>query len=133
MPGTFVIDQPATFATLPLLMGCGPKTKFGGTEQDVSATGERKWEVQAAVSFQPSSPGMRPVSEVITVTVTGPATNPGDGIPVGSPIALEGFRVGWSAPEAQEGGRIRGGRPWYQATGLRAAQDRLRPGKAEGT
>ena len=121
MPGTFVIDTAATFAAPPLLMGCTPKVKYGSTEQDVSATGERKWEAQAAVTFQPAAPGMRPVSEVISVTITGPGTNPGEHIQPGTPVEFDGFRVGVSAPETRENGRVRGGKPWYQASGLRSS------------
>jgi hypothetical protein len=121
MPGTFVIDTAATFAAPPLLMGCTPKLKYGTTEQDVSATGERKWEAQAAVTFHPAAPGMRPVSEVISVTITGPAANPGEHIQSGSPVEFDGFRVGWTAPEARENGRVRGGKPWFQASGLRSS------------
>jgi hypothetical protein len=122
MPGTFVINTEATFASPPLLMGCMPKLKYGTQDQDVSASGERKWEAQAAVTFHPSAPGMRSVSEVISVTITGPVTNPGEHITNGSPVAFDGFKVGWSAPEATESGRVRGGKPWYQATGLRQVQ-----------
>jgi hypothetical protein len=120
MPGTFVINAEATFATAPLLMGCMPKLKYGTADQDVSANGERKWEVQAAVTFQ-AAPGMRPVSEVLSVTVTGPPANPAEHIAPGSPVVFDGFKVGWSAPETNDSGRIRGGKPWYQATGLRQA------------
>jgi hypothetical protein len=121
MPGTFVIDTAATFAAPPLLMGCAPKVKYGSTEQDVSATGEKKWEAACAVTFHPGAPGMRPVSEVLNVTVTGPATNPGEHIPPGSPVEFDGFRVGWSAPETRGDGRVRGGKPWFQSTGVRSS------------
>ena len=70
MPGTLTIDTTATFQAV-LLMASGPKLKFGSTEQDISARGERKWDVQAAVTYH-AEPGMKPVSEVIAVTVTGP-------------------------------------------------------------
>lgn len=125
MPGTFTIDAPRTFATV-ILMGSAAKLKFGSTDQDVSANGERKWEVQAAVQFHPQA-GMRPVSEVLSVTVTGPPTDPAAAIPPGSPIELENFRVGFSAPEHGEGQRIRGGRPWYQASGVRSVNGRPSP------
>jgi hypothetical protein len=52
-------------------MASGPKLEFGSTEQDVSARGERKWDVQAAVTYH-AEPGLKPVSEVIAVRVTGP-------------------------------------------------------------
>src|SRR5260221_14630172 len=46
--GTLTIDTTATFQAV-LLMASGPKLKFGSIEQDISARGERKWDVQAAV------------------------------------------------------------------------------------
>jgi len=114
MPGTLTIDTAATFQAV-LLMASGPKLKFGSTEQDISARGERKWDVQAAVTFH-AEPGLKPVSEVIAVTVTGPATDPCAGLQSGTAIVFDRLRVGFSVPEARENGRgIRGGRPWYQA------------------
>ena len=120
MPGTLTIDLAATFQAV-LLMASGPKLKFGGTEQDISARGERKWDVQAAVTYH-GEPGLKPVSEVIAVTVTGPATDPCASIAPGTAIAFERMRVGFSVPEARENGRgIRGGRPWYQAVDVHQA------------
>jgi hypothetical protein len=131
MPGTLTIDISATFQAV-ILMASGPKLKFGSTEQDISAHGERKWDVQAAVTFHPE-PGMKPVSEVIAVTVTGPATDPCGSIPAGSSIAFDRLRVGFSVPEARENGRgIRGGRPWYQATNVHHAHQ-ARPAKADAS
>jgi len=113
-----------------ILMASGPKLKFDSTEQDISARGERKWDVQAAVTFH-AEPGMKPVSEVLAVTVTGPGTDPCASIPAGSPIVFDRMRVGFSPPEARENGRgIRGGRPWYQAANVRQASH-ARPGKTE--
>jgi hypothetical protein len=123
--GTYVIDQRATFATA-ILMGSAPKTKFGETVQDVSANGERKWAVEAAITFH-AQPGMRPVSEVISVTVTGPPADPAQAIPPGSPIEFDGFRVGVSTPEKRDNGRVVGGKPWHSATGVRAANGRPSP------
>jgi len=121
MPGTLTIDITATFQAV-LLMASGPKLKFGSTEQDISARGERKWDVQAAVTYH-ADPGMKPISEVIAVTVTGPATDPCASIQPGTPILFDKMRVGFSPPEARENGRgIRGGRPWYQAADVRQAQ-----------
>lgn len=114
------------------VMASGPKLKFGSTEQDISTRGERKWDVQAAVTFHPE-PGMKPVSEVIAVTVTGPPTDPCGSIPTGSSIAFDRLRVGFSVPEARENGRgIRGGRPWYQATNVHQAH-LARPAKTDAS
>ena len=120
MPGTLTVDTTATFQAV-LLMASGPKLKFGSTEQDISARGERKWEVQAAVTYH-AEPGMKPVSEIIAVTVTGPGADPCASIPAGTAIVFDKMRVGFSVPEARENGRgIRGGRPWYQAADVRRA------------
>src|SRR5436190_4282955 len=116
--GTYAIDTRSTFSTV-ILMGSGPRMKFGTPEQDVSANGEKKWELQAAVTFHPQH-GMRPVSEVITVVLTGPPADPATGIAPGSPVELDGFKVGISPPEHRDNGRIMGGRPWYQASGVRS-------------
>ena len=110
MAGTLTIDTSATFQAV-LLMASGPKLKFGSTEQDISARGERKWEVQAAVTYH-AEPGLKPVSEVIAVTVTGPGSDPCESIPAGTAIMFDRMRVGFSVPEARENGRgIRDGRP----------------------
>jgi hypothetical protein len=55
--GTLTIDTTATFQAV-LLMASGPKLKFGSTEQDISARGEREWDVQAAVTYhaEPGTP-----------------------------------------------------------------------------
>lgn len=119
MPGTFQVQMDRTFSVL-LLMGSGPKLRFQSQEQDVSAAGEKKWSVQAAATWQPEY-GMRPVSEVIEVTMTGGA-NPAESIPVGSPVTFDAFRVGVSQAEARENGKgVRGGRPYYSAAGIRPA------------
>jgi len=119
MPGTFVIDQAATFATA-LLMGAQPKPNFGGHTgaQETSADGTPKWLMGIAVTFTQQSENIAPVSEVLTITVTS-SRNPGENVPVGSPVVLEGLRVGISPPEKRDNGTIRGGRLWYSATGAR--------------
>jgi hypothetical protein len=117
MAGTYVVDLRQTFSSA-FLMSAGAKTKFGSNEQDISQTGERKWSVEAAVTFH--SNGMKASSEVISVTITGPASDPAASIPPGSPVEFEGFRIGFSAPE-RAGDRIRGGKPWFQASGVRPA------------
>ncbi len=125
MPGTMTISTPETFASV-IFMGSGPKQEFGTDRQAISASGERKWEVQCAVTFH-AEYGMRPVAEVITVTVMG--TDPGAGIQPGTQVEFDHLRVGFSAPEKRENGRIAGGRPWYQANGVRPLG--VRPGKQE--
>lgn len=123
MPGTFVVDTGRTFAAA-LLMGSAPKLRFQTTEQDVAADGQRKWEIQAAMTWQ-AEHGMRPVSEVVSVTCLG-GTDPAASIPPGTPIEFMDFRVGISTPERTDRG-VRGGKPYYQAGGLRPVNGRPAP------
>lgn len=125
MPGTLTVDTTATFQAI-LLMASGLKLKFGSDEQDISLPGERKWDVQAAVTHV-AEPGMKAVS----VTVAGPGTDLCASITQDAPIVFDKMRVGFCAPEARENGRgIRGGRPWYQASNVHQ-QLGQRPGKTE--
>lgn len=119
MPGTFVINTRATFAHA-YFMACAPKTKFGTSDQDITATGLPKWEAQVAVTFT-AEPGMRAVSEVIRVMIPA-TTDPASSIAPGSPVEVDDLRVGITAAEARENGRgVRGGTPYYLASGLRAS------------
>jgi hypothetical protein len=124
---TYVIDTGSTFSAM-LLMASGPKLKFGTPDQDISASGERKWEVQAAATWH-TEPGMRPISELIRVTILG-GSDPAAGLLAGTPIQLDGLRLGVSTPESGEGGRVRGGKPWYQAAAVHSLNGR--PGKSDG-
>lgn len=118
MPGTFVIDTGATFAAV-LLMSAGPKMAFGSeTQQDTSKTGVPKWALEVAVTFQAEN-GMKPVSEVISVTITSPV-DPAQGVTVPSLVTLDGLRAGITTPEKNDRGGIRGGKLWYTASGVAA-------------
>ena len=125
MPGTLVIDARQSFSSM-FFMGSQPRLEFGTERQEVSATGEKKWTVDCAVTYIPV-PGMRPQSDVLTVTVTGPGTDPGLSIPPGSPVELDSLRVGVSAPEKRDNGRIAGGRAYFMASGIRPAAGRPSP------
>lgn len=119
MPGTFAIDMQATFSAV-LLMACTPKRKFGTTDQqETNAAGVPKWAAECAVTFSPQN-GMQPVSEVISVSITA-AHDPASGLNPGTPVALEGLRAGLNPPEKRDDGKVRGGRLWFTATGIRAA------------
>jgi hypothetical protein len=116
---TLVVDANATFATV-LLMSAAPKEKFQQPgQQDVSADGTPKWVAQLAVTYNAEN-GMAPASEVLNVSIASHG-NPADSIAAGSPVMPDGLRVGWNAPEKRDNGSIRGGRPWYSATGLRSS------------
>ena len=124
MAGTYMIDPARTFSTM-ILMSSGPRLKFGSaTEQEVSAAGEKKWTADVAVTHHPAAPGMRAISEVISVVITGPPSDPGASIPQGSPVEFPDLRLGIMAPEQGETGRIRGGKPYFMASGIRAANGR---------
>ena len=114
MPGTLTVDAKQTFAAM-LLMSAAPKLKFGTTEPDVSATGEKKFTVEVAVTYLAEN-GMRPVSEVISVTVTG-----GDNITIapGTAVEFDSIRCGVSQPEKRDNGRIAGGKLYWMAYGIR--------------
>ena len=116
MPGMITIDSPKTFATV-IAMNVGPKLAFGTDTQDVSKTGERKWTIQAAVTYM-AEYGMPAVSEVISITVTrGEQPN----VQAGQVIELVDLRCGISAPEKRDNGRISGGRLWFSASDARLA------------
>jgi hypothetical protein len=116
MPGMITVSQEETFQTPPLCMSVGPRNKFGTDQQDITRNGERKWSCQVAVSYFPDY-GMRAVAEVIEVGLTG--EDPGLKIQPGQPVQFDRLRVGATAPEKTEEGRVRGGRLYWQADGVR--------------
>ncbi len=116
MPGTIVIDQQATFNAPPIVMSAGPKLKYGTDVQDVNRGGERKWIIQCAVSYFPDFG--RSVAEVIEIGLTG--EDPSAAIQPGMPVMFDRLRAGVTAPEVNsESGRVRGGRLYWQADGVR--------------
>jgi hypothetical protein len=80
---------------------------------------ERKWTVQVVASLPSRFDSARTDSEVLSVTVTS-ATDPRDYVSEGDPITFDGFTVGVMPPEKGEGDRIRGGKLFWQASGVRA-------------
>lgn len=125
MPGTITVNPAQTFAAM-LLMSAAQKLKFGTTEPDISASGEKKHTVELAVTYLAEN-GMRPVSEVISVTVTG-----GDNITIapGTPVEFGSLRCGVSTPEKRDNGRISGGRLYWMGSGIRPASS-FRQSKSE--
>lgn len=128
MAGTFVINTEQTFATV-IFMSCVPKADYKTGVVETDRNNVPKWTVEAAVTFHPM-PGMRPVSEVVSITIAAPA-DPAQGVMPGQPVQIDGMRVGISTPERTDKGGIRGGRPWYQASGLRPAVPAARPVREE--
>ena len=122
---TYAIDMGQTFTSV-IYMASAAKLRFGTQEPDTNAAGEKKWGIQAAVTYK-TEPDRPPMSEVIPLTITGPASDPCALINPGTPVILEGLRVGFSPPEKGENDRIRGGRPWFSCSGIRPAQGQSRP------
>lgn len=133
VPGTVHVDTRQTFAAM-LVMGISPKLKYGTDQPDISPTGERKFTVEVAVTYT-TEPGMRPVSEVISVTLTGGDPSLPTSIMPGTPVELDSLRCGVSAPEQRADGKgIRGGRLYWQCSGIRPANSAgLRPVKSEAS
>jgi hypothetical protein len=120
MPGTVTVDLRSTFSAM-ILMSIAEKMKFGTDVPEVSAAGERKYTAEIAVTYHPEN-GMKPVSEVISVTITGGDHGAILGIPPGSVVGVDRLRCGVSAPEKTESGRVRGGRLYWMAAGIRPVQ-----------
>ena len=117
MSGTFIVD-PATFTSI-MFVASAEKSDLKTGEILVNKQGAIKWGVQAVASWQ-SEYGMPPVTEVITVGI--PASHdPASGITAGTQIQFDGMRVGVMAPEPNGKGGIKGGKPFYQASAVRAA------------
>lgn len=102
-----------------------PKEQYGAQgQQETDNAGVPKWTVEVAVTFTPTASGMKPISELISVTITD-RVQPGQGLNPGAQVAFDGFRVGWNPPEIVPGKpnqppRIRGGKLWYNAVALRS-------------
>lgn len=124
MPGTIHVNTDATFAAL-ILMSIGEKMIFGTDQPEITKAGERKYTAEIAVQYRPEN-GMKPVSEVISATITGGDHNAILGIAPGSPVTLEGLRCGVSAPEKRDDGRVRGGRLYFMASAIRSAASSYR-------
>ena len=122
MPGTYMIDNSRTFSTM-ILMSSGPRLAYGTQDQEITQNGEKRWVAELACSHHPAVPGQRAISEVISVTITGPPSDPGASIPQGSAVEMVDLRMGIMAPEQGERG-IRGGKPYFAASGIRAVNGR---------
>jgi hypothetical protein len=124
MPGTFAVDTAATY-TSAIVMATGPKEVFGQAgRQDVTASGEKKWQAQVAVSYHPDPNGIVNPAEVIAVSMVG--EDPGPACPPGTAVTFDQLRAGVSAPEQRErkdgnGTRVVGGKLFYSAKAIKPA------------
>jgi hypothetical protein len=131
MSAIFHIDQARTFKAV-MFLSVAPKTVFGNNaQQDTTADGTPKWEVQVVASFEQFG---RIENEVLKIGVQN-HKNPGEALNnMPQPVELVGFRVGVSPVEKKvdpKSGkeRITGGTAWYQADEIRALSAAPRAGK----
>jgi hypothetical protein len=113
------VDQ-AAFTKL-MLVQVEPKADRETGVQYTSKDGsERKWIVQVVASLPSRFDANRTDSELLNVTVTC-ADDPRDGLSEGQPVLFDGFTAGVMPPEqSAETGRIRGGKLFWTATGVRS-------------
>jgi hypothetical protein len=103
-----------------MLVEIAPKADRETGVQFTSKDGsERKWTVQVVASMVSRFDATRTDSEVLSVTVTS-AEDPTGQVAEGDQVYFDNLTVGVMPPEAGEGGRIRGGKLFWQATGVRS-------------
>ena len=115
--GPCTIDTGRTFAAL-LLVASGARNKFQSAEQDTYQDGRLKWEASVSAVWL-AEPGRRPALDTLRITIPGPS-NPCASLPIGSPVELEGLRMGHTGD----------GKIYWQADAIRAANGR-QAGKGE--
>ncbi|MFF0614138.1 hypothetical protein ACFYUD_36290 [Nocardia tengchongensis] len=120
MPQIFAIDQAATFTGVAFLQST-PKLGFQSDQQDTTADGRFKWEVQLVAGFRDNFGNA--THEVIKVNVAS-VSDPGEGLNPYTPVHLINFVVGVVPAEMgtdRNGGqRIKGGSVWYRADEIRS-------------
>ena len=105
-----------------MLVSIEPKTDRETGVQFTSKDGsEKKWTAQVVASLPSRWEAGRTESEVLPVTVTC-AGDPAAEVMEGDKVSFDGLTVGVMPPEKSEDtGRIRGGKLFWQATGIRSA------------
>jgi hypothetical protein len=104
-----------------MLVGIEPKSDRETGVQYTSKDGmEKKWTVQVVASLPSRWDAGRTESEVLSVTVTC-ADDPTGQVHEGDMVRFDSLTVGVMPPEKDEGsGRIRGGKLFWQAAGVRS-------------
>lgn len=111
--------DPARFTAL-VFMGCEPKIDRETGVQHTTKDGfSRKWTVNVSAAKPSPYDSARTEVDALAITVTS-EVDPAEGLAMGTPVTLDGFACGVMAPEAGEGGKIRGGRLFWSASGVRA-------------
>jgi hypothetical protein len=116
------VDQAAFIKFM--LVSVEPRTDRDTGVQFTSKDGtERKWTVQVVAQLPSRWESGRTESEVLSVTVTC-AEDPSAQVMEGDKVWFDGLTVGVMPPEKNEDtGRIRGGKLFWGATGVRARSD----------
>lgn len=97
-----------------------PKTDRTTGAQFTSRDGsERKWTVQAVFKMPSRFDPNRTDSDLLNVTVTCP-DDPRDSVHEGDQVIFDGLTAGVMPPEADDSGRIRGGKLFWTASGVRS-------------
>jgi hypothetical protein len=113
------VDQ-AAFTKL-MLVQVEPKTdRETGTQYTSKDGSERKWTVQVVASLPSRFDSNRTDSDLLNVSVTC-ADDPRDSVDEGDQVVFTDFTAGVMPPEqSAETGRIRGGKLFWTATGVRS-------------
>jgi hypothetical protein len=112
------VDQ-AAFTRL-MLVSLQPRTDRETGVQLTNKDGtERKWTVEVVASMPSRWDVSRTESDVLAVTVTS-ADDPTGKVAEGEMVWFTGLTVGVMPPEQSESGRIRGGKLFWQATGVQS-------------
>ena len=112
------VDQ-AAFVKF-MIVSVEPKADRDTGVQYTSKDGtEKKWTVQVVAQLPSRWDSGRTESEVLSVTVTCPE-DPALAVEEGDKVTFDHLTVGVMAPERGEGDRIRGGKLFYGATGVRS-------------
>lgn len=133
MPAIFHVDQARTFKMV-MFLSSAPKTVFGNNQQqDKTADGTPKWEVQVVATFEQFGRTENEILKVGVASHSDPAAALG-GMP--QPVELVGFRVGVTPAEKRTdrngNEKVVGGTAWYQADEVRALSAVPSGRKAEG-
>ncbi len=110
----FKVDQAATFDGV-RLWSCEPKAAFGDQDrQEKTKGGVPKWELQVVASFRRFG---RAENEIIKVGIAA-ERNPGETIPLGTPVQLVDFEIGVMEKRNSDG-HVTGAQVWYRCAQVR--------------
>jgi hypothetical protein len=124
------VDQGAY--TRMMLVTIEPKTDRDTGVQYTSKDGsERKWTAQVVASLPSRWDAGRSDSDVLSVTVTC-SDDPTGLVHEGDPVEFKDLTVSAMPPEMGDTGRIRGGKPFYQANGIRSKVPAAHRAKSDG-